>query len=408
MPLLKALRRPRVNVYRTPNATADLLPIVAWQEGLRPGTWATAWQDDFPWHYVTEEEALDLPVIAGFMQITQSLLLQMPLHGYRKIANNQPQVPLDVDPAILINPTPGDARTFTDFIVEYLQDMVLYGNYVAVLGPRNVQGWPELMVPIPVGQWQIITEGNQGSYHYLINGIRYEQQDIFHVMLNKSCSNLVGRGALQLYRRLIATSVAAERWAALYYEGGAVPPGVLEHPNPDLSQDQATLLKNKMRQVAMAREWAVLPSGSKLHVLDGNAEESQLNETRRMNAQQLAMAMGIPGALLGLDSPSLTYRNITDVFQQFITTTVMSYLVPLEQQLSLQCLPRNQEARFFQANVLRPDMAARVELANSAMGSGLFTRDEARAFFDLGAIHFIETSQSPKEGQQPVEEEVAT
>lgn len=404
MPLLKALRRPRVSVYRTPNATQSLLPIAAWQEALRPGTWGTAWQDDFPWHYVTEEEALDLPVIAGFMQITQSLLLQMPLHGYRKPAGNLPQVPLDVDPAVLINPTPGDGRTFVDFIVEYLQDMVLYGNYVAVLGPPNAQGWPEVMVPIPVGQWQIITEGQQGGYYYQINGIRYEQPEIFHVMLNKSCSNLVGRGALQLYRRLIASSVAAERWAGLYFEGGAVPPGVLEHPNPELSQDQATLLKNKMRQVAMAREWAVLPSGSKLHVLDGNAEESQLNETRKMNAQQLAMALGIPGALLGLDSPSLTYRNITDVFQQFITTTVMSYLVPLEQQLSLQCLPRNQEARFFQANVLRPDMEARVKLANEAMSSGLFTRDEARAFFDLGAIHFIETSQSPMENQAQPEE----
>lgn len=406
MPLLKALRRPRVTVQRTPNAAPSLLPIAAWQEALRPGTWGTVWQDEFPWHYVTEEEALDLPVIAGFMQITQSLLLQMPLHGYRKPAPGMAQVPLETDPPILVNPTPGDARTFSDFIVEYLQDMVLYGNYVAVLGPRNAQGWPELMVPIPVGQWQVLTDGINGDYHYLINGERFDKTEIFHVMMNKSCSNLVGRGALQLYRRLIATSVAAERWAALYYEGGAVPPGVLEHPNPELSQDQATLLKNKMRQVAMAREWAVLPSGSKLHVLDGNAEESQLNETRKMNAQQLAMAMGIPGALLGLDSPSLTYRNITDVFQQFITTTVMTYIVPLEQQLSLQCLPRNQEARFFQANVLRPDMAARVTLANEAMGSGLFSRDEARAFFDLGAIHFIETSQSPLEDQGQQQEEV--
>jgi HK97 family phage portal protein len=343
---------------------------------------------------VTEEEALDLPVIAGFLNITSSLLLQMPLHVYRKTAGG-PQVPLETDPPIILNPTPGDGRTFTDFITEYLQDMVLYGNYVAVLGPANPQGWPDVMVPIPVGQWQIVTEGTQGDYYYLINGMRFEKERIFHVMMNKSCSNLVGRGALQLYRRLIASSVAAERWAALYFEGGAVPPGVVEHPNPDLTMDQASLLKAKMKQVAMAREWAVVPNGTKLNVLDGNAEESQLNETRKMNAQQLAMAMGIPGALLGLDSPSLTYRNITDVFQQFITTTVMSFIVPLEQQLSLQCLPRNQEARFFQANVLRPDMAARVQLANEAMGSGLFTREEARAFFDLGAIAFIETSESP-------------
>jgi HK97 family phage portal protein len=404
MPLLKALRRPHVKLHRNPLAAQSLLPIAAWQEAERPGTWGTAWQDDFPWHYVTEEEALDLPVIAGFMQITSSLLLQMPLHGYRKTSDGQ--AALDVDPPILLNPSPGQGRTFTDWITEYLSDMVLYGNYVAVLGPPNLQGWPDVMVPIPVGQWQIMEEGNEGLYYYLINGVRYEQEQIFHVMMNKSCSDLVGKGALQLYRRLIASSVAAERWAALYFEGGAVPPGVVEHPNPELTNDQATLLKQKMKQVAMSREWAVVPGGTKLNVLDGNAEESQLNETRKMNAQQLAMAIGIPGALLGLDAPSLTYRNITDVFQQFITTTVMAYLVPLEQKLSLQCLPRNQNARFFQANVLRPDMAARVTLANEAMGSGLFTRDEARAFFDLGAIHFVDTSESPMESTLPPAEEV--
>lgn len=402
MPLLKALRRPSVKVWRNALPAASLEPVAAWQARLRPDVWDMTWQDQFPWHYVTEEEALDLPVIAGFMNITSSLLLQMPLHGYRKVQGST-QVPLENDPPILVNPTPGDGRTFTDFITEYLSDMVLYGNYVAVLGPPNPQGWPDVMVPIPVGQWQIVTEGNEGNYHYLINGIRYEKARVFHVMMNKSCSNLVGRGALQLYRRLIASSVAAERWAALYFEGGAVPPGVVEHPNPDLTPDQANLLKAKMKQVAMAREWAVVPGGTKLSVLDGNAEESQLNETRKVNAQQLAMAMGIPGALLGLDSPSLTYRNITDVFQQFMTTTVMAYLVPLEQQLTLQCLPRNQEARFFQANVLRPDMAARVQLANEAMGSGLFSREEARAFFDLGAIAFIETSASPLD-QQPTEQ----
>src|SRR4051812_25927248 len=188
MPLLKALRRPHVKLHRNPLAAQSLLPIAAWQEAERPGTWGTAWQDDFPWHYVTEEEALDLPVIAGFMQITQSLLMQMPLHAYRQ-PRGGPQIPLEVDPPVLINPTPGDGRTFVDFIVEYMQDMVLYGNYVAVLGPPNAQGWPEVMVPIPVGQWQINDQGTLGDYYYLINGRKYDKSEVFHVMLNKSCSD---------------------------------------------------------------------------------------------------------------------------------------------------------------------------------------------------------------------------
>jgi len=361
----------------------NLSPIAAWQEALRPGTWSTVWGDDFPWHYVSEEEALGLPVVAGFMSITSSLLLQMPLEGLRRNPDGS-LTPIDPKPTILINPTPGIGRTIVDFANEYLHDMVLYGNYVAILGPRNPAGWPEMIVPIPVGQWQVNIDERTGAVTYLVNGQIFQATDVFHVMMNKASGQLVGRGALQLYQRLIASSVAAERWATLFFEGGAVPPGAVKSNNPDLTQAQADSLKSKMRTIAMAREWAVLPGGTDLQVLSSDAESAQLNETRKLNAQQLAMAMGIPGALLGLDSPSLTYRNITDVFQQFITTTVMSYLVPLEQQLSSQCLPRTTDARFVQANVLRPDLPARVGLANETLASGLFDRDEARRFFGLG------------------------
>jgi HK97 family phage portal protein len=305
-----------------------------------------------------------------------------------------------VDPPIISNPSPGPSRTFGDFINEYLRDMLLYGNYVAILGPRNPRGFPDVMLPVPASQWQILVTDNGMQYHYLINGIRYEPERIFHVAMNALTGQLVGRGILNLYEGLIAASVAAERWAAAYFDGGAVPPGVLTSANPELTQPQADALKAKMKAVAMAREWAVVPAGTALEVLEGNAEEAQLNETRAKNNQELAMALGIPGALLGMDSPSLTYRNITDVFQQFITTTVMSYLVPLEQQLSLQCLPAGVNARFNQANVLRPDLPARVELATQCFTSGLFSQEESRVFFDLARISTIQETQ----GTAPIEE----
>jgi len=388
--LLSRAKPPPI-IHSASKGTNEMGAMATWQNSI----WGN-WPGYDGWQYVTEAEALDLPVVGGFIGITSSLLLQMPLHGYRTVAGVTS--PLVVDPPILQNPTPGPSRTFGDFINEYLRDMVLYGNYVAVLGPNNIAGWPDVMVPVPAGQWQITVNDADRSYWYLINGVRYEPSQVFHVTMNQLTGQLVGKGILALYRRLIASSVAAERWAAMYFEGGAVPPGVVKHPNPELTQKQADDLKLKMRAVAQARDWAVVPGGTELEVLDSDAEKTQLNETRKLNAQQLAMAMGIPGALLGLDSPSLTYRNITDVFQQFITTTVMAYIVPLEQQLSLQCLPRTTEARFFQANVLRPDISARVDLATKTLQAGLFSVAEARSFFNLGATEFIEQpSDIPEE-----------
>lgn len=398
MGLLTTLQRAAPKVYYQGGGaglTSSLWAMARWQEAMRPGSWSTT--TEFPWYYCTEEEALGLPVIAGFMSITQSLLLQMPLVGYRTLPTGT-QEPISPTPPVLANPSPAPGRTFVDFITEYLHAMVLYGNYVAILGPKNAAGWPEMMVPIPMGQWTV--QADQGGRWYTVNGQDFTPDQVFHVMMNKAAGDLVGKGALQLYKRLIASSVAAEKWAAEYFEGGAVPPGVLKHPNPELTQEQADVLKLKMKDVAQKREWAIAPGGTDLQVLDSNAEDSQLNETRKMNDQQLAMAMGIPGALLGLDSPSLTYRNITDVFQQFLTTTVMSYMVPLEQQLSSQCLPRTTQARFNQAAVLRPDMAARVELATKSMAAGLMSRDEARLFFALDVVALGEEVTEPQSEEQ--------
>lgn len=374
MPLLRALqgRRSPAVVRKTAQPVGSLQNLAAWQG------WPTA-AGALP--YPTESEVLGLPVVGGFLNITTSLLYQMPLHGF---IGEKLQTP---GPLILYNPAPGPARTFADFISEYLRDMLLFGNYVAILGPLNDDGLPDFFVPVPAGQWQVQVVGSE--YTYLVNGLEYQPDEIFHVSMNALNGELVGRGIISLYPDEIASCIAAERWAAMYFEGGAVPPGAVKHPNPELTQAQADNLKAKMRAVAMNREWAILPGGTELEVLSNDAEKAQLNETRQLNNQQLAMCIGIPNALLSLDSPSLTYRNITDVFQQFITTTVMGYLVPLEQQFTLQTLPDQIVARFFPGAVLRPDFTGRVTLAIQSLQAGLYTKEEALDFFNLGPANFM-------------------
>jgi HK97 family phage portal protein len=370
--LLERALKPEVH----PRYDANLTSIPAWQNPLF-GNWPGWDTTSFPWQYVTEREALDLPVVGGFLSILTGIVLQMPLHAYQGSRNIGDRCL--GDPLIIRNPSPGPGRTFAQWIEEYLREMVLHGNYVAVLGPTDSTGWPAYMYPVPCYQWTIRVDTGE----YDINGMTYRPEDVFHVKLKAMVGDLVGKGLMELYPRLIAASVAAEVWAAMYFEGGAVPPAQIEHPNPELTQAQADELKAKWRAAVKTREAVVTPQGTMIHALDSNAEDAQLTETRRMNDQQLAMALGIPGALLGLDAPSLTYRNIVDVYQQFITSTVMGYLIPLEQQLTLQCLPRTHQAYFGTAEVLRPDLAARMDIATAGLTAGLYTNDEARALVDL-------------------------
>lgn len=348
----------------------DWSVVAAWQNA-QFANWPG--YDDWGVFAATEQEVIGLPVIAGFIDITTALVLQMPLHAY------QLDTRLEDVPNILVSPVPN--ATFAEWITSYLREMVLHGNYVAVLGPSGPDGFPEFMYPVPFEQWSIVTTGT--DYYYQVNDKKYLPGDVFHVRRNVCTGDLIGKGVLQLFSHLVGACVAAEKWASSYFDGGAVPPAHIEHPNPDLTADMALQLKAKWRDAVRKHEAVVTPQGTVVHALSSNAEDAQLEQTRRTNEQMLARAVGIPGALLSLDAPSLTYRNITDVLQQFITTTVMGYLVPLEQQVSLQCLPEGQRAAFSTSAVLRPDLEARVRLAVESIQAGLFTVDEARVYFDL-------------------------
>jgi HK97 family phage portal protein len=321
---------------------------------------------------VTEEQALDLPVVSGTIAICSSLVAQMPLEAFAGAV----EVPT---PPVLRNPAPGGNRVLADWLGEYVRDISLYGNYLAILGDLAWDGWPSMMYPVPFGQWFINPDGT-----YQVGADNYAATDVFHVRVKCRTGEQYGRGLLETHRRLLAGAIAAEQWAQAYYSGGTSPPVVLTSADPELTQQKADALKGGLRNATRRREAVVVPSGTTVTALNAPADAAQLIESRRWGAQQLAQALGIPAVLLGLDSPSLTYRNIQDVFSQFVSSTVMGLVVPLEQQLTSQCLPRTLTARFDPSAVLRPDLASRVNVAVQGLAGGVFTSDEARDLLDLG------------------------
>jgi HK97 family phage portal protein len=139
----------------------------------------------------------------------------------------------------------------------------------------------------------------------------------------------------------------------------------------------------------------VVPQGTTLQALASDADGAQLAETRRWNSLQLCQALGIPSVLLGLDAPSLTYRNLQDVFGQWVSTTLLGYVAPVEQQLTAQCLPRSMVARFDTTAILRPDYAGRVDLAVKGLAGDVYTQDEARALVDLPPAESAPVADAP-------------
>lgn len=339
---------------------------------MGPWPWSTGGSIDPTMVDVTEEAATDLSVVSGFINTLTSVIVQMPLGAYR---GTEP-IPT---PAILRNPVPAPGRVLHDWICEVIRDLVLHGGSLAILADPSWTGYPDALYPVPCGAWSITQDGN-----YQVGNDVYAPQDVFHVRAGCRSGQMVGRGLLQTHRQLLASAIAAEKWSSNYFEQGAVPPVSITHPDPELTQEKAEILKGKFGLAARRRTAVVVPVGTVVTPLNSDADKSQLEQTRRWNAIQLCFALGIPPALLGLEGPSLTYKNINDLFSQWLTSTVVGrFLVPIEQQLSAQCLPRGVVARFSPAAILRPDLAARVKIAVEGLGGDVYTPDEARAVLDL-------------------------
>jgi HK97 family phage portal protein len=331
----------------------------------------------------TEQAVLSIPAVSASLALLAAYAIQMPLEAVDDSTN--PPTVVEPTPTMLRGPL-GDPRatglSMADFVDSFLRDLALWGNYVAVLGDPAWDGWPRVLYPVPVGWYEAVYE--YGTWFWRIGGIEYDRADVFHVAINRGTGELLGRGLLSTMRDTLAAAIAAEQWAARYFSTGTVPSVHVAHPNPDLTQAQADELKQKFLASSMGvRAPVITPLGTEITVLPSDAAAAQLVEARKWNAQQLAIALGVPTAMLGLEAPSMTYRNIAEVNQQFISTTMMRYLIPVEQQLSAQCLPRNLRARFNTNALLRPDVNQRMTQAIAGYGAGLLTNAEGRGLIDL-------------------------
>ena len=333
---------------------------------------------------ILEAEVLALPGVAAALSLIASYAVQMPLEAVSE-ADDPPSV-IEPTPAILRCPT-GDPRatnhTLADWVESLIRDLALWGDYLGVLGDAGWDGWPRLIYPVPAWAWSVRYDSELGT-RYTIGDIEYDPAEVFHVAINRNTGELRGRGLLSTHRGPVEAAIMAERWAGRYFQYGATPSVHIKHPNPDLTQPQAEDLKQKyLDAVAGSRKPVVTPVGTEIDVIPNDAESAQLVEARKWSNAALAIALGVQPAMIGLEGPSMTYRNMNDVAQMMVNTTEMRYLIPVEQQLSAQCLPRGIKARFSIAALVRPDWNTRMDQAIAGFAGGILTNAEARSMLDL-------------------------
>jgi len=326
---------------------------------------------------VDMESTLSVPAIWRGVTMISDTVGIMPLDAYR---NDQR---LEATPRLLEQPNPLETRI--DTIAAMVNALILHGNYVAILGEPGLSGYPESIYPVSPDRVTIIK--TNGRVIFRIDAEEYDSSQIFHVKGFSMPGEVAGIGIIAAQRQGIGAAVAVMEYAARYFDGGTMPSYVIKSDNPDLTQDEADLLKLQWMEHygGKSRRPAVLNSSTEVEPLTANANDSQLVEARNQAVSDSANIVGIPGNAIGAPNTSRTYSNVEAQALEFLRTSIAPLTHRIEAVFS-QYLPRGQEAKFNYDSLLRADTFTRYQAHKLALESGFLTIDEIRELENLPPI----------------------
>lgn len=356
----------------------------------------------------SESEAMGLPPFGRGVELLAGTLAGLEWRAYRWLADVGIWQRVAEQPAILGDPFP--SSTPWHYKWSAVEDLVLYGNHVAMYGDLDWRtGRPGWLVPLPADEvWLLVDTNRPGVYQWTVAGETFGFDELFHVSSGNRSGEPLGRGVMRQYSEWLGGSVAAEDHAAAYFAGGALPPAVLQSPTV-VTGPQALDLKAKWRAMTSTREPVILPDGYVLTPLVSDAEKAQLVQARQWNAELVAMMLGIPSWKLGLPGPSMTYQNVDQADIVWIQDSVDRWAQPLAASMTKWLMPNGTSVRWDYLGRLRADSAQTATTLKTLTDAGIITVDEARAVLgrppmpedDEPAPPPVPDQVSPDEGTTP-------
>lgn len=220
-------------------------------------------------------------------------------------------------------------------------------------------------------------------------GQRLGPGQVTHITIDRRPGELHGRGPLREGLRFLAPIAAAEEFAADFFRTGGIPSVYIKAlgmvaPTP---VEAAKIKSQWIESRQSGAEPAVFGKDFEPAFPGVDPQKSQLQESRAYGATVVARLLGIPAALLHVETSGATivYSNPAGALEDLVKATVAPvYLAPLEAHWS-ELVPDDEAVRFDLADMQRADFAGRIETYAKAIGTvdpdgvPLMTSGEARA-----------------------------
>jgi HK97 family phage portal protein len=364
-----------------------------------------------------ERRALGHPALWRCVNIVAGSIASMPIHAYRGLER------LESVSKLLTQPSPSRPRSMIWHQLMY--SALMHGNGVAILSGPDRLGWPQRMRPVhPLRMVARLVDGEIVEYAYFpatddgeqfavgsspnvgqINQrpVRWlDPSEVFHMRWVTIPGEAFGLGVMQLFQRELGLAEYLREHAGSWFEGGGIPSGILQLANPNPSQEIVDRAKEDWmrKHGGPRREPAVLPGDVTFQPVAATPQDTQLLASRQYSNLEIALMFGVPAYMIEAQqsSRSMTYSNVEDEGIQFLRTTLMWWLVQIEETLTT-LIPGVQYTKFNVDGLLRSDTLNRYQAHQIAANVGFLSIDEIRRL--EGRPPFGEPSQENQPAEEP-------
>lgn len=349
---------------------------------------------------VNERSAMQMTAVYACVRILSEAVASLPLHMYCYNDTGGKEKALTHPLYGILHDEPNPEMSAFSFRETLMAHLLLWGNaYAQII--RNGRGEVIALYPLMPDRMSVDRDSRGRLYYEYTRSdgdartmggkstVTLAPSDVFHIP-GLGFDGLVGYSPIAMAKNAIGMGLACDEYGASFFQNGAQPGGVLEHPGVVKDPKRVRESWNAIYQgSANAHRVAVLEEGMSYKPISISPEQAQFLQTRKFQIEEIARIFRVPPHMVG-DLDKSSFSNIEQQSLEFVKYSLSPWISRWEQSIHRALLLPSEKQRFFvRFNVeglLRGDYKSRMDGYAVARQNGWLNANDIRELENLDRI----------------------